>query len=410
MNLRRAGPMTACTTGTIDSRCVEIDTVLVKVASRCNINCTYCYVYNMGDGGWRDMPALMSLATVDALSKALGQLANDQARPFATVLHGGEPLMLGARRLNFLLGALRRGLPDTYPLCMQTNGMLLTREIADVCAEHKVSISISLDGPKDVNDRFRLGKTGESTHAKVEAGIAVLRSHPAAQLLYSGLLCVVDPYSDPRTVYEYFKRLGAPSMDFLYRDGNHSAMPYGKESFESTEYGHWFGRLLDVYLEDSTPPRVRFLDDLVKLSLGGKGIKEGLGDTDYGIAIIETDGSISKNDTLKSSFDGADRFAQEWSVHTHLLSDVFGTEEFEQYHELQRPSSSTCRSCRFLRVCGGGMPLHRWRKETGFDNPSVYCSDQKALVGKVVLRLKSEGLPVDPRLLEPGTATESIPA
>jgi uncharacterized protein len=64
---------------------VQIDTVLVKVASRCNINCTYCYVYNMGDDGWRDMPALISRETVGALAEALGELARDQAKPFATV-------------------------------------------------------------------------------------------------------------------------------------------------------------------------------------------------------------------------------------------------------------------------------------------------------------------------------------
>ena len=50
---------------------MRIDTVLVKVASRCNINCTYCYVYNMGDDGWQDMPALISRETIAALARAI---------------------------------------------------------------------------------------------------------------------------------------------------------------------------------------------------------------------------------------------------------------------------------------------------------------------------------------------------
>ena len=105
---------------------MQIDTVLVKVASRCNINCSYCYVYNMGDEGWRDMPNFISRDTVFALAKALAQLSTDQSRPFATVFHGGEPLLLGARRLEFLLKTLRASLPPAHVLCMQTNGMLLT--------------------------------------------------------------------------------------------------------------------------------------------------------------------------------------------------------------------------------------------------------------------------------------------
>ena len=56
----------------------------------------------MGDDGWKDMPALMSKETLAALLAAVGQLVADQDKPFATVLHGGEPLMLGARRLDFL--------------------------------------------------------------------------------------------------------------------------------------------------------------------------------------------------------------------------------------------------------------------------------------------------------------------
>lgn len=352
----------------------------------------------MGDDGWQDMPALMSSSTIQALSSSLTELASAQSRPFATVLHGGEPLMLGARRLEYLLGALRAVLPETHVICMQTNGMLLTPEVVEICAKFRVGVSISLDGPKAVNDRFRLGKHGESTHDRVVAGIKLLRDHPMSGVLYAGLLSVIDPFSDPAEVYEYFKGLSAPSVDFLYRDGNHSNLPFGKNAFESVEYGRWLSRLLDVYLADPLPPRIRFLDDIIKLCLGGRGIKEGLGDADYGIAIIETDGSVSKNDTLKSSFNGADRFVENWSVHHDRLSEIFASTEFAQYHALQRPTSKDCKNCKLEGVCGGGMPLHRWKVGSEFDNPSVYCNDQKELISNVIDRLKREGLQLDPRL------------
>ncbi len=387
------------TATTVDSLCsMRIDTLLVKVASRCNINCTYCYVYNMGDDGWRDMPALISRETITALAHAIKEFVTQQTEAFATVLHGGEPLMMGTRRLDVLLTALRDSLPRHYPISIQTNGMLLTREIVDLCSRHKVSVSVSLDGPKPVNDRFRLGKRGESTHDRVVAGVEVLRRHPDSEFLYSGLLSVIDPDSDPNVIYGYFKSLGAPSIDFLYRDGNHSNMPYGKESFESVEYGEWLGRLLDIYLADPNPPRIRFLDDIIKLCLGGRGIKEGLGDAEYGIAIVETDGTISKNDTLKSSFNGADKFSEAWSVKASKFKDVFQSAEFKLYHELQRPTSLTCKKCPYIHICGGGMPLHRWKSGADYDNPSVYCNDQKTLISKVASRLRIEGLKIDPRI------------
>ena len=147
-----------------------------------------------------------------------------------------------------------------------------------------------------------------------------------------------------------------------------------------------------AYLSDLTPVRIRFLDDLIKLSLGGRGVKEGLGQSEYGIAVIETDGSISKNDTLKSSFSGADKFLESWSVQKNSLKSIFDSTEFEEYHSLQKPTSDECQSCPQLGICGGGMPLHRWKDNCGFDNPSVYCRDQKFVIGKIAQKLAGEGV------------------
>ena len=73
---------------------VKIDTVLLKVASRCNIDCDYCYIYRLGDQGWARMPKVMSSETIDAVISSLTDLANTQGSGFAVVLHGGEPLLL----------------------------------------------------------------------------------------------------------------------------------------------------------------------------------------------------------------------------------------------------------------------------------------------------------------------------
>lgn len=372
---------------------IEVDSVLLKVASRCNIDCSYCYVYNMGDDGWRDMPALMSDATIHAVCDALDTLRQDQQRCFAVVLHGGEPLMMGARRLEHMLRSLRRVLPEgANPLSLQTNGVLITRDILDICAKYATSLSVSLDGPRPINDQFRIGKRGEGTHDDAVRGIRSLRDHPESNALFSGVLAVINPLSSPQEVYHYLKGLGAPSIDFLYRDGNHTTLPFGKASFASTEYAQWLVEVLDVYLGDPAPPRIRFLDDLIKLCLGGRGIKEGSGQVDFGIAIIDSDGSIKKNDTLKSTYNGGDRFRRTVSVHTHRLSEVFASQEFKEYFAIQRPTSPACRGCSDLAICGGGMPLHRWRDGSGFDNPSIYCADQRYLISAIRHRLQRAGL------------------
>lgn len=360
---------------------IEIDTVLIKVASRCNINCTYCYVYNMGDSGWADMPNHISSETTEAASKALSELTQIQGRPFAVVLHGGEPLLLGPRKLDRVLSALRSAVPSEVSFGLQTNGILITEEILEVCSEHRTTISVSIDGPKHIHDRERVGHDGLGTYDKVLEGINRLREHQNSAFLFSGLLAVVDPKSDPGEIYKFFKTLNPPGVDFLYRDGNHSRLPEGKESLRTTEYGQWLARLVDIYLFDQNPLPIRFIDDLIRLILGGKGTKDGAGLTDFGILVIDADGSIKKNDTLKSSFNGADRFARNWTVHSNSLKEILNSEEFALSHALQRPSSKTCLTCPELRVCGGGMTLHRWSDVNDYDNTSVYCADQLLVVG-----------------------------
>lgn len=165
----------------------------------------------------------------------------------------------------------------------------------------------------------------------------------------------------------------------------------GKASVSTTEYGRWMAALLDAYLADDSPIRIRILDDMMKLILGGAGSKEGVGITNYGIVVVGTDGSVMKNDTLKSSFDGADRFSEPWSVHTHSLSDILRSPEFAEYEAMQRPSNPTCLACPELSVCGGGMTLHRWRDSSGYDNPAVYCEDHKLLIAHIRKQITALG-------------------
>jgi uncharacterized protein len=359
---------------------ITVDTVLLKLASRCNLDCDYCYIYHMGDDAWRMQPKRISPTVVEIVAHRLSELAAAQNRSFSLVFHGGEPLLVGATQFADICGILRRKLPASCGLHLQTNGTLLTDDVLTTCAQYDVGVSISIDGPAQVHDRHRVNHRGSPSHSRVMAAIKRLRAHPTGSSLFAGVLAVVDLASDPAEVYAFLKSTGAPSIDFLYRDGHHDTLPFGKVSLTSTEYGDWMGRLLDIYLADPKPTRVRVLDDMLKLLLGGEARKEGVGLNTYGILVIDTDGSVNKNDTLKSAFRAADQFSNEWSVQTHDLRVIVNSTEFAAYHHSQRPAAPVCLACPNLKVCGGGMPAHRWSRENGFANPSVFCADQQYLV------------------------------
>ena len=362
---------------------VSIDTVLLKTASRCNIACSYCYVYQQGDQGWRRQPPMMSQSTIDATVCRLDELRQAQDRDFAVVLHGGEPLLLREVLLARLLTGLRARLPVGCSVSVQTNGTLLSDRRLDILADARATVSVSLDGPAKINDARRVGLDRGGTFEATLAGIQRLQRHPAAKRLFSGTLSVVEPSTDPGEVYWFLRGLGVPGMSFLLPDGNHSRLPPGKFGFDSHEAGAWLACLFDIYMSDADPVPVRVLDDLVKLLLGGSATKEGMGRDLNAILIIETDGTITKNDTLKSTFNGGDRYSEPWSVHSHSLEEIARTTAFREHVEMQHPIAKHCLRCPELSVCGGGMPLYRWSDERGFDNPSIYCTDHLFLISHV---------------------------
>ena len=371
----------------------RVDTVLVKTASRCNFDCSYCYVYRGPDTTWRRQPKRMRREVLVAVRDRLVEQAGHQERGFAIVLHGGEPLLLGFRELAALLRGLRADLSsDRHPISIQTNGALLSEKLLDLFAETRTSVSVSIDGPPEANDLARLDHRGESTHAATMRGIHLLASHSESEFLFAGTLSVIQPAVDSKLVYEFLKNFGTPSMDFLLQDGNHDQLPPGKASFNTTEYGEWLISLFDLYLVDPSPVPIRIFDDVIKLCLGGASQKEGRGQKQHGILIVETSGEIRKNDTLRASFEGADQFAGRWNVATTSLSKILLSREYIDYAGMQLPTSEQCRGCELLSVCGGGMPLYRWGTDRGYDNPSVYCHDHTIFIRHVVARLRELGL------------------
>src|SRR6476619_3302013 len=92
---------------------IKCRSLVLKVASRCNLNCTSCYMYNMGDSTYKNQPKVMSDAVVDGiLQKTLLHCQRHNIEEFLFIFHGGEPLLAGFEFYEkFASKALDRLLP-----------------------------------------------------------------------------------------------------------------------------------------------------------------------------------------------------------------------------------------------------------------------------------------------------------
>src|SRR5688572_13853294 len=85
---------------------------IVKVHSRCNLSCDYCYVYHHVDQSWRARPFVMSADTVRHLAARIGEHARRHPLPrIVVVLHGGEPLLAGPEAIEATVVAIRSAVP-----------------------------------------------------------------------------------------------------------------------------------------------------------------------------------------------------------------------------------------------------------------------------------------------------------
>ena len=120
-----------------------------KVASRCNLDCDYCYIYHHVDQRWREQPEKMSLATADQLGKRIREHAKRHDLEGVDVtLHGGEPLLVGVDYLEQWaehVSSAAAGVKIQFQ--MQTNGVLFDEAALNFCLRWNVRVGLSMDGP-----------------------------------------------------------------------------------------------------------------------------------------------------------------------------------------------------------------------------------------------------------------------
>ena len=352
---------------------------VVKVHSRCDLACDHCYVYEHVDQSWRRQPKVMSAEVARATADRIAEHArHHRLSGVQVILHGGEPLLLGAAGLDATLATLRAAIdPVTrLDLRMQTNGIRLTPAIAKVLVHHDVRVGISLDGDQTANDRHRRFANGASSYQQALDAVALLR-RPEFRRQYAGILCTVDLRNDPVEVYRSLAAHRPPRLDLLLPHATWESPP-PRPADEPAPYARWLLAVYDEWSRDGRPMPIRLFDALRSTGAGGPSGSEWVGLDPVDLLVVETDGAFEQADTLKTAFDGAAQTGL--NVFSHAVDDAAALPEVVRRTTGLADLHPTCQSCPVVRQCGGGLFAHRYREGAGFRNPSSYCADLLELI------------------------------
>ena len=361
---------------------------VLKVHSRCDLACDHCYVYEHADQSWRGRPKAISVATASRVAQRIAEhAAAHQLAAVHVVLHGGEPLLLGLDGTRTVLGLLRDQIEPVTRLDLRihTNGVILDADFCALFNEFDVRVGISLDGDRASNDRHRRFANGKTSHPQVLRALELLR-RPEFAHLYAGILCTIDIANDPVAVYEALAAERPPRVDLLLPHATWDTPP-ARTDASRPEYAEWLIAVYERWRADGYPFPIRTFDSIHAALRGEPSKTESLGLTPTDLLVIETDGEIEQADSLKTAFDGA--AATGLNVMDHTLDEAAENEGIEARQHGLAGLCRTCRLCPVVDVCGGGLYAHRFRGDTGFANPSVYCDDLKATILHVQSRTES---------------------
>lgn len=322
----------------------------------CNLNCSYCYYLEKKQFYLNDRPFRMS---EDILETYIHQ--HIQIFPGSTIRfswHGGEPTLLGLDYFRRIIEIQQKYQPPNKRILngIQTNGTLLTSEWCRFLSEHQFSIGLSLDGPQDVHDSYRMTKDGNSTYKQVMSGYNLLRENG----LNPDILCVVNALNvqHPEQVYGFFRQIGAEYIGFLPLVDQNPEADSGvtSDTVPAEAFGDFLCKIFDKWKEsDIGKIKVQIFEETARTALNQEHelciFRKTCGD----VPVIEHNGDFFSCDHYVRSeyLLGNIKDTSLIDLLEHPKQIKFGQNKYKKLPDY-------CRTCDYLDMCNGECPKNRF--------------------------------------------------
>ncbi|WP_440876512.1 anaerobic sulfatase maturase [Thalassotalea sp. PLHSN55] len=181
--------------------------------SKCNIDCQYCFYLHKEDLLHQPKEVRMDDATLEAFVKSYIESQDGEEIVFSW--QGGEPTLLGLDYYKKIVELQKKYQPAGVKIGndLQTNGILLNDEWCEFLAKNDFLVGISIDGPQELHDKYRVTRSGKPTFHLVMKGVEKLKKHK----VNFNALAVVNRHNVkyPLEVYRFLtQELGATYVQF----------------------------------------------------------------------------------------------------------------------------------------------------------------------------------------------------
>ncbi len=329
-------------------------TVLVKpVSGDCNLHCTYCFYHDRpSDPYSRASKRKMS---DDILSEMVRQMLEGAGPAVTFGWQGGEPTLAGVDFFQRVVELQQEHGYDGQIVSnsLMTNGVLLDPVWIDFFRRYNMLIGISMDGPPDYHDQFRVLGNGRGSFEGVQRGMALLRD---GGVEFNVLVVVNRLTGDhPDQLYDYFRESDLRYLQFVpcvERDPSTGAIT--DWSVRPGQYGDFLCRLFDRWYNDGRPEiSIRMFDNLVSMALGQPAECCEMREHCDSYLVVEYNGDCYPCDFFVTD---------EWRLGNLMdrpLWEIAADDKTRRFALDKATPNAECQSCRWLSICLQGCQRYR---------------------------------------------------
>ncbi|MBL0156143.1 MAG: anaerobic sulfatase maturase [Bryobacterales bacterium] len=367
----------------ISGQAPRITSLLIKPASAvCNLDCTYCFYLDREADPYKELPA--RLMTDDTLQRLVDSFLFYSYPASTFAFQGGEPTLAGlpyfTKLVEYQQKYGRNG--QSVSNALQTNGVLLDKDWCQLFHTYNFLIGVSLDGPEEVNDLYRVNKGAQGTWRKVMQGIEVMQR----EKVEFNILCVLSQANvhKPKETYKYFRSLGIQYMQFIplaefNADG--SPMPF---TITPEEYGRFMCEIFDLWWPERRKVRVRFFDNLAEALAGQKPGSCTMHETCDSYVVVEYNGDVFPCDFFVE---------KDWklgNVNLDSFPEIARRQKRYSFAGKKTIAHPECQVCEYQAICHGGCPKTRHGPQKQFGDLDYFCGAYKMMFAKAVGPLRKE--------------------
>jgi uncharacterized protein len=361
----------------------RIHSLLIKpVSALCNLDCAYCFYLQRDADPYKDL--LSRRMSLDTLERLVDTYLFYSYPTSLFAFQGGEPTLAGLpffeRLVEFQKQYGRFG--QSISNSLQTNAILIDKNWCDLFREYNWLVGVSLDGPEDVHDTYRLTKQGQGTWRKVMRSIETLNRNRVEL----NVLCVVSEANveKPAELYRFFRSLGVNYIQYIPLaefDSQGNRLPY---TITPEQYGRFLCQTFDLWWPERRTMRIRFFDNVAEALAGQKPGSCTLHETCDSYVVVEYNGDVFPCDFFVENT---------WKLGNIIIDswpEIARRQRRYQFASNKTLRRTECDACEFLSICHAGCPKFRYAPNQRFTDLDYFCEAYKMAYKKILPPLKKE--------------------